>query len=189
MLFPSVRRDPDNRDLVRGLAFTAGAVGGALSTAALVLLARGLLSPVRGQTLSVAVLVFAVLIAVAQAVTNRCQLPQRHSQIPAEWVAARHAAGARDFGFVLGMGLFTFVPSCAAHLLLLVLCTMPVTILGVVAAALGFGLGRSAEVLARSMLPGPEGMDREPGLRGISFIARWVAPSTATAMALVAFVK
>lgn len=126
---------------------------GALVPVAIVLVARGLVSPLPSHVRFWMFLVGGGAIAVGQVVLGRCPLPSRQWQIPAEWILGRNAAGAFQFGWVLGAGLFTYVPSCAAHILAIALLLLPLNLDALFVAGVGFAFGRSAEMLARTHTP------------------------------------
>jgi len=79
---------------------------------------------------------------------HRVTLPHRRAQVPSTVVAAGGDAGALRFGFEMGSGVRTHMPSNLPYLPL----TAVVLVGGwaaAVAAGLGFGLGRAAMALGR----------------------------------------
>jgi hypothetical protein len=79
---------------------------------------------------------------------HRVTLPHRRAQVPSTVIAAGGDAGALQFGFEMGCGVRTHMPSNLPYLAL-----MAVLLVGSGAAAmtagLGFGLGRAAMALGR----------------------------------------
>jgi hypothetical protein len=79
---------------------------------------------------------------------HRVVLPHRRTQVPSTVIGAGSDAGALQFGFEMGSGVRTHMPSNLPYLPLLA-----VLLLGswaaAVAAGLGFGLGRAAMALGR----------------------------------------
>jgi hypothetical protein len=79
---------------------------------------------------------------------HRVTLPHRRAQVPSTVIAAGGDAGALRFGFEMGCGVRTHMPSNLPYLPL-----MAVLLVGswaaAVAAGLGFGLGRAAMALGR----------------------------------------
>ncbi len=79
---------------------------------------------------------------------HRVRLPHRRTQVPSTVIAAGGDAGALRFGFEMGTGVRTHMPSNLPYLPL-----TAVLLVGgwaaAVAAGLGFGLGRAAMALGR----------------------------------------
>jgi hypothetical protein len=79
---------------------------------------------------------------------HRVTLPHRRAQVPSTVIAAGGDAGALRFGFEMGCGVRTHMPSNLPYLPL-----MAVLLVGswaaAVAVGLGFGLGRAAMALGR----------------------------------------
>lgn len=76
-------------------------------------------------------------------------LPEAQRQIP-KHVLEKGWIGAFQFGFALGTGVRTYLPSTAPYLLLLALILVGPSGLSFLAAGIGFGLGRSLTPLLRS---------------------------------------
>ncbi|MBV9160187.1 MAG: hypothetical protein JO281_01235 [Pseudonocardiales bacterium] len=96
-----------------------------------------------GLIVAVALFVFA-----GECGLHRVTLPHRRAQVPSAVIAAGGDAGALQFGFEMGCGVRTHMPSNLPYLPL-----MAVLLVGswaaAVAAGLGFGLGRAAMALGR----------------------------------------
>jgi len=137
--------------------YTSGAILGATTTAAGLLLASGLLSPLphdlRG---AIAICGSALLLLHATKVLCLDFLPQRAYQIPRETFSTRPAHAAFRFAFELGTGVRTYITAAAPYGLALLLLLVPPPGLGAAAlsagtAALGYGLGRSLIVGIQSL--------------------------------------
>jgi hypothetical protein len=79
---------------------------------------------------------------------HRVMLPHRRAQVPSTVIAAGGDAGALRFGFEMGTGVRTHMPSNLPYLPLvavLLVSSLPVAL----ACGLGFGLGRAAMALGR----------------------------------------
>lgn len=70
-------------------------------------------------------------------------LPQRAAQIPQEVLFANPGRASIQFGFEFGSGLRTFVTTSMPYLLLFSLWMTQVSVVQYLAAAVGFGVGRS----------------------------------------------
>lgn len=105
---------------------------------------------VRPLPISTRLAVFVVLagpVALSQLVLGRCALPQNRWQIPSTWVEARDVRSARDFGAVLGCGFMTYIPSCSPFIIWLGAVLVAGSVSSSLALALGFGVGRSLDVV------------------------------------------
>jgi hypothetical protein len=79
---------------------------------------------------------------------HRVVLPHRRAQVPSTVIASGGDAGALRFGFEMGCGVRTHMPSNLPYLPLvavLLVSTWPAAL----ASGLGFGLGRAAMALGR----------------------------------------
>jgi hypothetical protein len=171
-------------DTANALAFAGGAIAGALATATLVLVARGLVSPVPVRVAAATGVAASAAIALVALVHGGCPLWQTRRQIAPEVVLGRTPRGAFAFAFQLGTGLVTYLPSCAPHVLALSLVLLPVPVAGVVVAAAGFGAGRSAVFVAR-MSVRPRDLFEARVQRVLPAVAR-AAPGLVLGLAIVA---
>ncbi|MGH2941844.1 MAG: hypothetical protein ACRDLN_03575 [Solirubrobacteraceae bacterium] len=80
-------------------------------------------------------------------------LPEARRQIPAQVFGGSLARGAYRFGFELGTGMRTYVPSAAPYVLLLVVVLSRPSLLGAVAVGLAFGFARALPVLVQLAPP------------------------------------
>jgi hypothetical protein len=128
--------------------FAAGLVAGGLATATGAWLVSGLFRPVPLAVRCAALFVLAVVAALQDVGWLRLALPQARRQIPQTLFRRRLGRAALQFGFELGTGLRTYLPSALPYLLL-----GAVVLLGqrpwlAAAAGAGFGLGRALMPLA-----------------------------------------
>jgi hypothetical protein len=160
-----------------------GAVAGALGTAALILLARGLVTPIPSPIASAVGATIAGGIAVTALVRGGCPLFQTRRQIPSDLLVGRTPRGAFEFALQLGTGVVTYLPSCAPHVLGLLLVTLPVPVLGLVAAAIGFGVGRSAGFAVRAAVTARDNFETR-FQHGVALLVR-AAPTAVVAIVVV----
>lgn len=108
-------------------------------------LLRPVLPPALRGGLIVAVALF---VLAGECGLHHLTLPHRRAQVPSTVIAAGGDAGALQFGFEMGCGVRTHMPSNLPYLTL-----MAVLLVGsgaaAVAAGLGFGLGRATMALGR----------------------------------------
>lgn len=108
-------------------------------------LLRPVLPPVVRDGLIIAVALF---VLAGECGSHRVALPHRRAQVPSTVIDAGSDAGALQFGFEMGSGVRTHMPSNLPYLPL-----VAVLLVGSWAAALlaglGFGLGRAAMALGR----------------------------------------
>ncbi|MGH3587850.1 MAG: hypothetical protein ACRDQ0_16165, partial [Pseudonocardia sp.] len=121
--------------------------GIAVSTLAVALgsLVRPALPPAARAGLVAAVALF---VLAGECGLHRVALPHRRAQVPAAVIGAGCDAGALRFGFEMGSGVRTHMPSNLPYLPLvavLLVGSWPAALL----AGLGFGLGRAAMALGR----------------------------------------
>jgi hypothetical protein len=108
-----------------------------------------------GVTVAVAVFVLA-----GECGLHRVLLPHRRAQVPSAVISAGAAAGALQFGFEMGSGVRTHMPSNLPYLPLVVVL-LTGTWVGAVLAGLGFGLGRATMALGRQRSRDPEWWDHQ----------------------------
>jgi hypothetical protein len=90
----------------------------------------------------------AVFVLAGECGVHRVSLPHRRAQVPSMVIASGGDAGALRFGFEMGSGVRTHMPSNLPYLPLvavLLVSTWPAAL----TAGLGFGLGRAAMALGR----------------------------------------
>jgi hypothetical protein len=94
------------------------------------------------------VIAVALFVLAGECGLHHVALPHRRAQVPSTVIGAGADAGALQFGFEMGSGVRTHMPSNLPYLPLmavLVLGSWPAALL----AGLGFGLGRAAMALGR----------------------------------------
>ncbi len=79
---------------------------------------------------------------------HRIALPHRRAQVPSAVIGAGGDAGALQFGFEMGCGVRTHLPSNLPYLPLVAVLLMGSWVAALLA-GLGFGLGRAAMALGR----------------------------------------
>lgn len=133
------------------LAFTAGALGGAVVTFGGLALAGDALG--LGGGVAVAVAAAALLAAAAGDAAGRRLVPQIRRQVPESWrrVLPVPLASAL-YGVLLGLGFTTFVLSFATYALALACAALGEPAVGL-AAGIAFGAGRALPVVALAPLP------------------------------------
>ena len=137
-------------------SYALGAVTGALTTAAALLVVNGLLSPIPATLRATAAIAVVVLLGLRASGLLCLDLPQRKHQIPRETFTHRPRQSAFRFAFELGTGVRTYItttaPYAAAVVLALALPTTPLAaVVAAAAAGLGYGLGRSLVVITQSV--------------------------------------
>ncbi|MGH3673696.1 MAG: hypothetical protein ACRDSH_24210 [Pseudonocardiaceae bacterium] len=108
-----------------------------------------LLRPVEPHEVQTGLVLAAALFVLAgECGLHRITLPHRRAQVPSTVIAAGGDAGALRFGFEMGCGVRTHMPSNLPYLpLVAVLLVSSGT--AAVATGLGFGLGRATMALGR----------------------------------------
>lgn len=120
MLFSPGWRAPVRQGEVLAV-FTLGMLLGGTLSAAVVWLLSGLAAPLPPTARTAAILCVAVLGAARELGPVRVPLPQNARQIPPEVLQNRLRLGSLQFGFELGTGVRTYVPSSSPYVLALAL--------------------------------------------------------------------
>ncbi|WP_242886561.1 hypothetical protein [Actinomadura litoris] len=142
MLFPPGWRAPVRQDAVLAV-FTLGLLlGGTLSGLALWSLS-GLASPLPPPARTPAILAAAAAGAARELGVLPLPLPQNARQIPQEVLRAHRWRGVLQFGFELGTGVRTYVPSSAPYILTLALLLARAPLPAAVLTGAAFGAGRA----------------------------------------------
>lgn len=147
MLLPSGKRH--GRDRRVAAAYLGGTLAGATFTAALAWLLSGFFAPFSGVSRA-ALLVVGALFAWSVKhgpLVDRVQLPEARRQIPLETFGRGLVPGAWKFGFEMGTGMRTYLPSFAPYVLLLALLLARPTLAQALLVAAGFGLGRAVPLM------------------------------------------
>lgn len=108
-------------------------------------LLRPALPPVVRTGLVAAVAVF---VLAGELRLHRVTLPHRRAQVPSAVIGAGPEAGALQFGFEMGSGVRTHLPSNLPYLPLVAVLLVGSWV-AAMTAGLGFGLGRAAMALGR----------------------------------------
>lgn len=159
MLLPPVRRR-QRFEIGIGVAFTIGAVAGGVTTGTLLFLGHALLMAAPVLVVTVPLVLMAGIVALVNLVTGNCLLWQTQRQIAADVVTGRTSRGAFLFAYQLGTGLVTFLPSCAPHVLALLLLAPATPLAAIAIAAVTFGLGRSAGFVIRATTHDRDGFEQ-----------------------------
>jgi hypothetical protein len=129
--------------------FTAGLVAGGLTVSVVAVTLGSLVRPVVPPAVRVGLIAAVALFVVAgECGLHRMVLPHRRAQVPSTVIASGGDAGALRFGFEMGSGVRTHMPSNLPYLPLmamLLVSTWPAALV----TGLGFGLGRAAMALGR----------------------------------------
>jgi hypothetical protein len=130
-------------------AYLAGSTSGALVTTLVAWFLSGFVEPLGHTPRLVLLCVGAVFVwLVKQGPLGRfLNLPEARRQIPAEVFGGGLVRGAYRFGFELGTGVRTYIPSPAPYLLLLTLLFGQLTLGSALLITLGFGLGRALPLM------------------------------------------
>ncbi len=149
MLLPPKRRSL--RDVRIVGAYFAGSLGGALLTALSAWLASGFTEPLGATSRVVLFALAAALIVLVKRgpLAGRLALPENRRQIPAEVFGASLIRGALRFGFEMGTGVRTYVPTAAPYLLLAGLLLARPTLGAALLVGLGFALGRAVPMVVQ----------------------------------------
>jgi hypothetical protein len=180
VLLPPTRR-PSPLDYRIGGAYFAGTTSGALLTVLAAWLLGGFTAPLPevwrvGLLATGAIFIW---LCARGPLSGRVSLPQASRQIPAEVFGGNLVSGAFRFGFELGTGVRTYVPSPAPYVLLLTILVGQLTLGWALGVALGFGLGRAVPLLVQlSATP------RDTFSRAFLGGARDMAPTATTCVVL-----
>lgn len=129
--------------------FTTGLVLGGLATAVLAVALGSLLRPALPWAVRAGLVAATALFVLAGEVgLHRISLPHRRAQVPSSVIGEGAEQGALQFGFEMGSGLRTHMPSNVPYLPL-VAVALVAGWAGALAAGLGFGAGRAAMALGR----------------------------------------
>jgi hypothetical protein len=132
-------------------AYLAGTSSGAALTAVVAWILSGFAEPLPEGARVALLAVGAVLVWATKhgALAGRVTLPEARRQIPAQVFGGSLAAGAYRFGFELGTGVRTHLPSAAPYVLLLILLLARPTLAGALLVGLGFGFGRALPIVVQ----------------------------------------
>lgn len=120
-------------------------------------LARPVIPPEGRVGVVIAVMVF---VLAGEGGLHRVRLPHRRAQVPSKVIGAGSEAGALQFGFEMGTGVRTHMPSNLPYLPLVTVLLVGNTAAALLA-GLGFGLGRAVMALGRRHSRDGEWWDRQ----------------------------
>jgi hypothetical protein len=133
--------------------FTVGLAAGGVTSTVVIWAASGLVSHV-ADPVAAAILVAVGLFVLAQETRlTRVRLPNNRRQVPQEVFTDGPYRAAVQFGFELGTGVRTYLPSSVPYLLVVALLLLQPTLGHAVVAGASFGLGRAAMTAARNASP------------------------------------
>lgn len=144
----------------------AATTAGGVTSAILFWLLSGLLAPLAAGVRVAIFLAVAVLVLLAGHGLVRFGLPQTRQQIPRTVFDRAPGRAAARFGYELGTGLRTYLPSGAPHLLAAGLVVLGGPWWAALALGAGFGLGRGLLPSQRAIAPDPRRWDARVDLAG-----------------------
>jgi hypothetical protein len=161
-------------------AYLAGTSSGAVLTAMAAWVLSGFVEPLSDGLRLALLAAGGVLVWVCKhgPLAGIATLPEARRQIPAHVFGGSLAKGAFRFGFELGTGMRTYVPSAAPYVLLLAVILSRPTVASAVVAGLAFGFARALPVLVQMA---PRGTWRTRAYRSG---ADWPATTLATVVVL-----
>ncbi|HEY6424078.1 MAG TPA: hypothetical protein VIY28_12690 [Pseudonocardiaceae bacterium] len=106
------------------------------------------------------VVAVALFVLAGECGLHRISLPHRRAQVPSAVIGGGTEAGALQFGFEMGSGMRTHMPSNLPYLPLVAVLLVG-TWTAALLAGLGFGLGRAAMTLGRHHGRDPAWWDRQ----------------------------
>ncbi len=166
--------------------FTLGLVLGGVTTAVLAVLLGSLVRPVvPAMTGEVVVVALALFVLAGEARLHPWTLPHRRAQVPQAVIGEGADAGALRFGFEMGTGMRTHMPSSLPYLPLAVVALLA-SLPAALATGAGFGLGRAGMALGRYHARDPDWWDgqwRRHG-RGVRLALALLAVALSVAIVL-----
>lgn len=143
-------------------AFLIGTSSGALLTVLTAWIMSGFFAPLSGPMRITLLCLGALLVWLIKEgpLAGRVSLPENRRQIPAEILEGGRPPGALRFGFELGTGVRTYVPSPAPYLALLLILFGQLVLATALAIALGFGIGRALPLMIQVVAPDRDALTR-----------------------------
>lgn len=132
-------------------AFSLGLITGGITSAAVLSVASGIVSPLPAAAASGLITACVLAALLREFKLLRFRLPENQRLVPQEIFANHPLLAFSQFGFEMGTGIRTYVPATAPYLLaaMIVLLGPPLPL--AVLAGVGFGLGRAAMPASRSL--------------------------------------
>ncbi|WP_067458315.1 hypothetical protein [Actinomadura macra] len=146
MLFSPGWRAPIRQGEILAV-FTLGLLLGGTLSATVLWSLSGLSAPLPPHVRAAAILVVAALGAARESGLLSLPLPQNARQIPQEVLQTHLRRGSLQFGFELGTGVRTYVPSSAPYVLALALLLGHAAMGAALIAGTAFGAGRALSAL------------------------------------------
>lgn len=160
--------------------FLAGLVSGALLTGLLVGAVAGWLEPLPRSWRVALVGTLLVAILAFELAGRPLRLPQNARAVPQTIIDGPWVRAPLQFGFEMGTGLRTFMPTALPHALVLLVLGLGGLGPGLLA-GLGFGFGRVLMPVVRSLSPSPRRWDAR-----LEQLLAWTGRGTAVAFAAAA---
>ena len=148
LLPPNRRRSISDTKVIA--AYWAGTTTGALLSALCIWILSGFTQPFSTTGRIVLLLAGAIFVWLCRQgpLVGVIALPEARRQIPSQVFTNGIHRGAYQFGFEMGTGVRTYVPSIAPYILLLAIFLARPTLATALLAGLGFGLGRAIPMMA-----------------------------------------
>lgn len=164
LLPPNRRRSLSDSKVVA--AYWVGTTTGALLSALSVWILSGFTEPLGTWGRIVLLLAGALLVWLARhgPLVGVITLPEARRQIPSQVFTNGIYRGAYQFGFEMGTGVRTYVPSIAPYFLLLSVWLAHPTLATALLVGFGFGLGRAIPMMAMLARRTPQVMTQDSGL-------------------------
>lgn len=151
-------------------------MAGGVTSALVLWVMSGVVGHVEELVRLAALLVIAVLVVSQETKLVHLRFPANHRQVPQEVFANGPHRAAVQFGFELGTGVRTYLPSSAPYLLAAALLLVPPTLFLAVLGGASFGLGRATMAAFRSASPDTDRWDERLTAR-----LRYIQPGAAIA--------
>ncbi len=139
--------------------FTIGLISGGMLTASAIWAVAGFVDWVPTSLGTAAVFATGALVLAQESRLIHIKLPANHRQVPQEVFTNGPYRAAMQFGFELGTGVRTYLPSSVPYLLVTALLLLRPPLAVALLAGASFGLGRAAMAIVRTMSPDPEEWD------------------------------
>jgi hypothetical protein len=140
-------------------AFFVGSVAGALLTGTAIWIVSGLFAPLPRSVRFALLAAGAALAWLAKEgpLQGRLTLPESRRLIPSSVLGGSVVRGAAQFGFELGTGVRTYVPSAIPYILVGIIAFGQLTLADALLIAMGFGIGRGLPMAAQLSSLGSRG--------------------------------
>lgn len=149
------------RDLQSAVVYTFGSAAGGILTATALWVASGILAPLPAHLKTALLLLGLGWTLMPSGTVLRLQLPQNSRQIPQEVLLEGGRWGVLQFGFEIGTGVRTYLPTTTAHALAMFLLFANPTLAEAVTLGTGFGMGRALQLIVAALVT-----DRDSMLEG-----------------------